>query len=208
MHCLFDGHEYRIGEKLNTGNVKVDCTCLIPPEFTCIQHTLDPLRPQTLQKSEPIRPSENLRPFNQTQQIRASELLRPFNKTQKINPSEHLRPFNITEQQIDPSKNLRPFNKTQQQINPSEHLRPFNKTQAIKPSEHLRPFKPNLNKSNKCPPYIEEGLQCPGYNCTTILDANGCQACSCERPCPELECNDPCYMFAVTPGECPKCKCP
>lgn len=188
MHCLFDGHEYRIGEKLNTGNVRTDCTCLIPPEFTCIQHTSsDPLRPQTLEELEPIRPSGHLRPFNQTQQIRASEHLRPFNKTQKINPSEHLRPFN----------------ETQEQINPSEHLRPFNKTQAIKPSEHLRPHKPH-----KCPPHIPEGLQCPGYNCTTIIDANGCQACSCERPCPELECNDPCYMFAVTPGECPRCKCP
>jgi hypothetical protein len=192
MHCLFDGHEYRIGEKLNTGNVRTDCTCLIPPEFTCIQHTSDPLRPHTLEKSEPIRPSEHLRPFNQTQQIRASEHLRPFNKTQKINPSEHLRPFN----------------ETQEQINPSEHLRPFNKTQAIKPSEHLHPHKSHSQKSHKCPPYIPEGLQCSGYNCTTIIDANGCQACSCERPCPELECNDPCYVFAVTPGECPKCKCP
>jgi hypothetical protein len=58
-----------------------------------------------------------------------------------------------------------------------------------------------------CPPFLPEGLHCAGTNCTTILDSNGCQACSCEKPCPQLDCNYPCYVFAVTPGVCPKCSC-
>jgi len=35
--CVFDGRKYRIGAKLDIGDkICVDCTCKVPPDFTCV----------------------------------------------------------------------------------------------------------------------------------------------------------------------------
>ena len=70
---------------------------------------------------------------------------------------------------------------------------------------------PHLNKTldqgSQCPPWIPGGLACAGYNCITVQDEFGCQACKCERECPELNCGHGCNIYVVTPGECPRCSC-
>jgi len=115
---------------------------------------------------------------------------------------------------IYPSLPLQPLTRpavASQPIRSSEPIRPSELTRPAieKNNSHLlRPAKHDRTKPSNCPPFIPGGLSCAGFNCTTIFDKNGCQACSCERPCPSLDdCKDPCYLFAVTPGQCPQCQC-
>ncbi|XP_054162503.1 kielin/chordin-like protein [Oppia nitens] len=63
------------------------------------------------------------------------------------------------------------------------------------------------NDQPKCPPFLPQGLMCAGVNCTTVLDTNGCQTCSCLYDCPILKCKPGCYLSVTTPGQCSKCSC-
>ncbi|CAG2101524.1 unnamed protein product [Medioppia subpectinata] len=159
-HCLFDGRRYRIGERLDIGrNDRTDCTCLIPPDFTCVERSRVKLPPSVPTFRPPVRTTTTASVVNTGDTV----------SKQKSN---------------------------------AETNSSGNSAGAISfPTDDPKP------ESVKCPPFIPEGLQCAGTNCTTIIDDNGCQACRCQRPCPVYKCQGSCYLFAVTPGQCPKCKC-
>lgn len=37
--CTFNGVSYPIGAALNSGQICVNCTCVVPPDFTCVHHS-------------------------------------------------------------------------------------------------------------------------------------------------------------------------
>ena len=39
--CFFDGKYYDLGSKLSTENDCIDCSCKVPPDFTCVQRIRD-----------------------------------------------------------------------------------------------------------------------------------------------------------------------
>jgi hypothetical protein len=137
--CLFGGRKYLIGERLDIGrNDRTECTCLVPPEFTCVERS----RVQT-----------------------------------------HKR------------------------VDSAPKVETTTGASTAAAAAGVVNFPTEAPVAHKCAPFIPEGLQCAGTNCTTIIDDNGCQACRCQKPCPVFKCQGSCRLFAVTPGECPKCKC-